>query len=184
MDTILGEIRTFAGMYAPQNWHFCDGSLLNISEYQTLFALIGTIYGGNGSTTFGLPDLRGRLAIGQGQGQEPTLTPRRIGSYGGSEGVSLTAAQLPAHTHAVRVSTVASGSISNPSNQTYLGTTTAGSGTAKVYVPAATTGTTSVQLDPNVIKSEGGSSLHDNIMPCMGVSYIICVRGIFPPRPS
>jgi len=184
MDTILGEIRAFGGNFAPQNWLICDGSLLNITDYETLFALIGTTYGGNGSSNFALPDLRGRLAVGQGQGQNPTLTTRIIGSSGGSEEVTLVPANLPIHNHAIKVSTVATGSINNPSNQTYLGSSIAASGMAKVYVPGATPNITVIQMDPRSIHSAGGNQPHENIMPCLAINYIICVNGIFPQQPS
>ncbi|MEL7588570.1 MAG: tail fiber protein [Prolixibacteraceae bacterium] len=182
MEGILGEIRAFAGNFAPVNWRICDGSLLPINEYNALFALIGVTYGGNGMNNFALPDLRGRLPIGQGQG--PNLTQKTIGTFGGSEAVTLTEAQMPAHSHHVKVSTVTAGSVNSPSAETYMGSVTASSGTAKVYVPGATTGTTSVKLDASTIQPEGGSQSHWNVMPCVAINYIICVQGgVFPPQP-
>ena len=96
MDPFLGEIKIFAGSFAPVNWLFCDGSVLNIAQYNALYALIGTTYGGNGSTTFAVPDLRGRLPIGLGTG--PGLTPKPIGAKGGTETAGLVLPETPAHT--------------------------------------------------------------------------------------
>src|SRR5262249_21674050 len=96
MDPFLGEIRMFAGAYAPENWLLCDGSLQSINQYQALFTLLGTAFGVNGTSTVGLPDLRGRLPVGEGNG--PTLTPRVLGQIGGSSEVQLTMAQFPTHT--------------------------------------------------------------------------------------
>ena len=182
MDPILGEIRSFAGPYAPNGWLLCDGSLLNISEYEALYSLIGTSYGGDGRVNFALPDLRGRLATGEGTG--PGLTTRTIGSFGGTEQVTLTEENLPAHNHFVKVSTAPSGSMNNPSVQTYLGTSNAESGTAKVYVPGNTTGTTQVSLDEDMIEPAGGNQPHGNIMLCIAINYIICMNGIYPTRAS
>ncbi len=102
MDPFIGEIIMFGGNFAPRSWAFCDGQLLAISQYNALFSLFGTIYGGDGRTTFGLPDLRGRIPVHQGSG--PGLTPRQIGTRSGSEQVTLTPQDLPSHTHAWKAS--------------------------------------------------------------------------------
>ena len=184
MDTILGEIRAFGGNFAPQNWLFCDGSLLSITSYQTLFALIGSTYGGNGSSNFALPDLRGRLAVGQGQGQNPTLTQRIIGSHGGTEEVTLVPDNLPVHSHAVKVSTVTAGSIGKPASSTYLGSLNTTTGQAVGYLPGATPSIVQKTLGVSTIQNSGGNQPHENIMPCLAINYIICVNGIFPQQPS
>lgn len=99
-DPFIGEITIFAGNFAPMGWLFCDGSELPIVQYQALYSLIGTYYGGNGTTTFKLPDLRGRVPMGYGNG--PSLTPRQIGASGGAEKVAIAANEMPAHSHTVQ----------------------------------------------------------------------------------
>ena len=181
MEGILGEIRAFAGNFAPVNWLICDGSLQQISTYSTLYALLGTRYGGDGVNNFALPDLRGRLAIGQGQG--PGLTARQIASFGGSEQVTLTEATIPAHSHSVIASTVTSGSVANPSATTYLGSVCTAAGTAVGYIPPTATGFTPKTLDETVIQSTGLSQPHNNVMPCLAINYIMCaIGGVFPSR--
>lgn len=101
-DPFVGEIRMFAGDYAPEGWALCNGQLLSVSQYQTLFALLGTTYGGDGSSTFALPDMRGRLPVHFGQGTG--LTPRTLGASGGSETVALSTAQMPSHGHTMQAS--------------------------------------------------------------------------------
>jgi len=103
MDNYLGEVRIFAGNYAPEGWQFCNGQSLSVSEYQALYSLIGTTYGGDGVNTFALPDLRGRVPVGVGSG--PGLTPRVLGQSGGSEEVALVESQIPAHGHNLTVNT-------------------------------------------------------------------------------
>lgn len=178
---IIGEIRAFAGDFAPQNWLICDGCLQAIQNFGPLYSLIGTTYGGDGATTFALPDLRGRLAIGQGPG--PNLTPRTLGAYGGAEAVTLAGNEMPPHAHAVKVSTAATGSVNNPSAATYLGTVIAASGSAKMYVPQATPNTKIVNMDDSTIQPSGGSYPHSNVMPCLAINYIICIYGIYPQQP-
>ena len=112
-DPFIGEIKMFAGNFAPRGWALCDGQLLAVSQNDALFSLFGTIYGGDGRTTFGLPDLRGRIPIHAGSG--PGLSPRRLGAKGGAENVTLTTAQLPAHKHDIFASS-AGASAGNPLN--------------------------------------------------------------------
>ncbi|HYA37231.1 MAG TPA: tail fiber protein [Candidatus Methylomirabilis sp.] len=167
-EPYVGEIRMFGGNFAPAGWLFCDGSLLPISEYTTLFQLIGTTYGGDGQSTFALPDLRGRIPIHQGQGAG--LSPRQIGESGGSESVTLTSAQLANHSHAFPASTSAASS-GDPLNAVVADT-----GTASVY----STGSPNVAMSPGAITVAGGSQPHDNMMPFVCVSFIISLFGIFP----
>lgn len=173
-DPYLGEIRMFAGNYAPENWHFCDGSLLNISDYNALFALIGTTYGGNGSTTFGLPDLRGRLPIGQGQG--PGLTNRILGQSGGSETVRLAEAEMPTHKHTVNAS-AATGTQANPKNGVW-----ASLAAANQYITSAEIISPSVThaMNSAAVGSSGGGAAHDNMMPAFPLSFIIALQGEYP----
>ena len=159
----VGEIRMFAGNFAPAGWMFCDGSLLPISENETLFQLIGTTYGGDGQSTFGLPDLRGRLPVHQGNGFI-------LAETGGVEEVTLTVNQIPAHTHAMQAST-------NVSQDTSpLGKVLGQSGSALLYIQD----TTDSNMSPQAVTSVGGSQSHTNFQPYLCVSFIISLFGIFP----
>lgn len=160
----VGEIRMFAGNFAPAGWFFCEGYLLPISEYETLFQLIGTTYGGDGESTFALPDLRGRIPIHQGNGF--TLTEN-----GGVEEVTLTVNQIPSHSHTLLATTDIANS-GNPGNA-ILSSTSTGS---KVYSAAAP----SVALHGSTIALDGGSQPHTNFQPYLCVNFIISMYGIFP----
>ena len=179
MTPSVGEIRAFAGNYAPAGWHLCDGTILPIANNETLFALLGTKYGGDGSSTFALPSLCGRQAIGQGQG--PGRTNRVLGQNGGSETVTLTESQIGAHTHAVQAATVASNVPAPEGN--YLAApvdvTTPATQTV-AYLPSTFSSKTMVPLDNSMVSYEGGNQPHENRMPFMPISYIICMAGIFP----
>jgi microcystin-dependent protein len=178
MDPILGEIRIFAGSFAPVNWNFCDGSLLNLSEYEVLFTLINTTYGGNGTTNFAVPDLRGRLPIGQRSG--PGLTTRPLGLNGGTEAVTLTTAEIPAHSHLVKASMATTASVTNPSDSTYLGPVVVPGETGYGYV-SNVAGAVNNVLDNSVIQPfVGGGQAHDNMMPSMAINFIICTAGSWP----
>jgi len=160
--------------YAPQGWMFCDGSLLPISQYQALFSLLGTTYGGNGTTTFGLPDLRSRVPVGatlSGGGQQ--LTRYQMGDTGGSETVALTPAQMPMHNHTIKTND--SSETQNTSNGNYLG----GGGRTPIYSKQA--GTTTLASD--AVSGTGGSQPHDNRQPYLGMNWIIAVNGVWPSRP-
>jgi microcystin-dependent protein len=169
-EPFVGEIRMFAGNFAPRGWAYCDGQLLAISQNDALFSLLGTIYGGDGRTTFGLPDLRGRIPIHAGSG--PGLSPRSLGAKGGAENVTVTVNELPAHSHTLRVSTAA-GTGSAPSNE-FLGA----SPNVRVFRPQDP----NVNLDAASITSVGGSRPHDNVMPFLCVHFIIALFGIYPSR--
>jgi microcystin-dependent protein len=159
----------FCGNFAPQNWAFCDGSLLPISEYDALFALIGTTYGGDGQSTFALPDLRGRVPVGVGQG--PGLPNNVvIGESGGSENVTLISNNLPAHNHNVSIGVnTAIGDESSPA--TFLASHAAG------YSEESNAALGGVTVTP-----AGGSQPLAIRNPYLGVNYIICLFGIFPSR--
>jgi microcystin-dependent protein len=163
----VGEIRMFGGNFAPAGWMFCDGALLSIAENETLFQLIGTTYGGDGQTTFGLPDLRGRVPIHQGQG--PGLQNYTLAQTGGVESVTLTQNQVPIHTHTPQASNT--GASDNPANNFWANTTT-----GKPFSAAPPT----VQMNAGTITAMGGSQPHDNMIPFLCVSYIISLFGIFP----
>jgi microcystin-dependent protein len=168
----VGEIRMFAGTFAPRSWALCDGQLLAVSQNDALFALLGTIYGGDGRTTFGLPDMRGRVPLHNGQG--PGLTNRNIGSRGGGETATVSVNQLPAHAHTVQGSSDF-GADTSPTNNV-AGT---GAGT-NLYntAPSAT-----VAMNAAVVAGDGGGGQpHANVMPFECVNFIICLFGIFPSR--
>lgn len=163
----VGEIRMFGGNFAIAGWAFCDGSLLPISENETLFQLIGTTYGGDGQTTFGLPDLRGRVPIHMGQG--PGLQNYVLAQNGGVESVTLTIQQIPIHTHTPAASNT--GASDTPANNFWANSTT-----GKPYSAAPPT----IQMNAGTISPTGGSQPHDNMIPFLCVTYIISLFGIFP----
>jgi len=165
----VGEIRIFAGNFAPAGWMFCDGQLLPISENTVLFQLIGTTYGGDGQSTFALPDLRGRVPLHQGQG--PGTSNRILAENGGTETVTLTTQQIPIHTHPATCSSGGGTPSSDPNNATWA------AGDVNMYSNAATTGNVGGGL-PSAIT--GGSQPHDNLAPFLCVNYIISLFGIFP----
>ncbi len=169
MDRFIGEIRMFGGNFAPNGWALCHGQLMAISENDALFNLIGTTYGGDGQTTFALPDLRGRVPIHQGQG--PGLSRRVMGESLGSESVTLTPAQLPAHAHPIAATGTAT--LSSPNGTRYGDT-----GANGTYVDTAT----NAQFAAQASASAGGSQPHDNMMPFQCVNFIIALEGIFPPQ--
>jgi microcystin-dependent protein len=167
----VGEIRMFAGNFAPAGWMFCEGQLLPISENETLFNLIGTTYGGDGQETFALPDLRGRVPIHQGTG--PGLTSRQLAETGGTETVTLTTNTIPIHTHPALCNDGTGASTSNPNAGTW---TTAD--TANYLSTGATTG---FMGTPSILSSPvGGSQPHENLVPYLCVDFIISLFGIFP----
>jgi microcystin-dependent protein len=182
VDAYTGEIRLFAGGYAPEGWLACNGALLSIQTYAPLYSLIGTIYGGDGQTTFALPDLRGRVPIGQGQG--PGLTPRTIGGQSGSETVTLTLAQLPSHNHTVNA-TSAAASTQTPGPTVNLAATTA---PAAFYLTKLPSPEKPALLNDATVGKVGGISgsantnPHENMMMTFALTYIICTNGLFPTR--
>jgi microcystin-dependent protein len=161
----VGEIRMFAGNFAPAGWMFCEGQLLPISEYETLFNLIGTTYGGDGQSTFALPDLRGRVPIHFGNGFT-------LAETGGVEEVTLTVAQMPAHAHAV-LATNNVGNTTGPQGKVLAG------GSVVSTSPYGTDAPTS-PLKSNTIGPDGGSQPHTNFQPYLCVDFIISLFGIFP----
>jgi microcystin-dependent protein len=163
----IGEIRLFGGNYAPAGWAFCDGALMPISENDALFNLIGTTYGGDGQSTFALPDLRGRLPMHMGSG--PGLSARTIGEEGGVESVTLTTQQIPSHSHAPRAVS-GNGNQSTPENGVWAGAADS----------RYSAGAPGLAMNSTLIGSAGGSQPHENMMPYLVVSFIISLFGIFP----
>jgi microcystin-dependent protein len=161
----VGEIRMFAGNFAPAGWMFCEGQLLPISEYETLFNLIGTTYGGDGQSTFALPDLRGRLPIHQGNGFT-------LAETGGVEDVTLTVSQIPAHSHPYLATT----NFTNSGAPTGSLVGQNSLGNAKLYSSVAPTAV----MAPSSISSTGGSQPHTNFQPYLCVDFIISLFGVFP----
>jgi len=166
-DPYVGEIRLFAGNFAPQGWAFCDGQLLSIATNEVLFDLIGTTYGGDGQTTYALPDLRGRVPVHLGSNGQSSYVP---GQSGGVESVTLTTGQTPAHTHAMYASTSPASIAHGPSE--VLGSSTA----MNLYG----TGTPNMAMDPNALIPVGGNQSHENMPPFVALNYIISMFGIFP----
>jgi microcystin-dependent protein len=169
-EPFVGEIRMFAGNFAPRGWAFCDGQLLAVSQNDALFSLLGTIYGGDGRTTFGLPDLRGRIPIHAGTG--PGLSPRRLGSKGGAEKVALTVNQLSSHSHRLQASSQ-NANVPNPETNVL-----AQSPSVDIYDDNPS----GAALATSSITSVGGSQSHTNLMPFLCIYFIIALLGIYPSR--
>jgi microcystin-dependent protein len=167
-DPFIGELMLFAGNFAPNGWFFCDGSLLPIATYDVLFYVIGTTYGGDGVTTFALPDLRGRIAIHQGTG--PGLSPRVVGQVGGTEQVTMLPANLPAHTHAANCM-AAAGTSSAPAGL-FPARDGAGNLSWGASTPAA--------LAAAHIGSAGSGIAHENRMPYLTLNWCIAWVGVYP----
>ena len=173
-DPFIGEIRMFAGTFAPRNWAFCDGQVMSTNDNQALFSLLGTIYGGDGRTTYGLPDMRGRIPVHQGAG--PGLTLRRLGFKLGEERVTLTEDEIPSHTHAFMASTqVADNSVLNGR---VLGSQDDGDmpfilNPQPVNIQA---------MKSDSVASSGGNQSHSNMMPYLCLNFIIALQGDYPSR--
>ncbi|WP_201006517.1 phage tail protein [Paenibacillus glycanilyticus] len=167
-DQYVGEIRMFGGNFAPVGWAFCNGQVLSISENEVLFSLIGTTYGGDGTSTFALPNMQGRLPVHTGR-NNTTGSMYVIGQNAGAESVSLTMNQLPVHSHVANSSTL-SGTSSSPENAFWAVSD------KNLYSDAAP----NVTLNAAAIEATGGSQPHDNMMPYLAVSFIIALEGIYP----
>jgi microcystin-dependent protein len=174
MDGYLGEIKMFAGTFAPLYWVFCWGQTLPISQYSSMYAIIGTQFGGDGVTTFGVPDLRGRVPVGAGSG--PNLTPRTAGQWGGAETVNLTVAEMPQHSHTVKCDTTSTG---DQLKTTPLNNIPAILSSGGGY-GANETGTPMMKAD--IINPVGSSQPHENMSPWGCMNYIMCVEGMWPPQ--
>jgi microcystin-dependent protein len=186
MDPFIGEIVLFAGNFAPRSWALCDGQLLAINSHSALFSILGTTYGGDGRTTFALPDLRGRTPVHPGHG--PGLSDYDLGERGGTERVTLTVSQMPSHSHIVNTSTIiaqlpastASGGATEPGPTDYP-SSSAGIG-APIYGGKVNTHIDAVVGGTATVLNNGGSQYHTNIQPFLGINYIIALQGIFPSR--
>lgn len=172
-DQFVGEVRMFSGNFAPKGWAFCDGALLPIGQNTALFSLLGTLYGGDGRSNFALPNLQGAFALHAGASAGPGLTPRSVGETGGAAAVTLTTAQLPAHTHAPKA---ASGATTGTPGATVSLAPTS-NGTAMYRAPDVLLNTAAANVG-----ASGGGAGHDNLPPYLCVTFIIALQGIFPPR--
>lgn len=179
-ESFIGEIRLFAGSYAPQDWAICDGRLLAIKEYQALFSLIGTIYGGDGVKTFALPNLQGSVAIGHGQSPDtPGFNPP-LGSIGGSEIVTVTPSQMPRHNHAMQATAVAA-TTADPGPSVGFASVAAQNLLAYTDLSGGQKpGATPTALGSNAVSTAGNSSAHSNMMRSMPLTYIIALFGEYP----
>jgi len=162
-DPYLGEIRIFAGNYAPLDWALCEGQLLSINEYSALFALIGTTYGGDGQTNFALPDLRGRVPIHKGA--------HFMGEWGGTETVTVTPDQLPRHWHSVMASKDA-GTANSPAGNVAAACV----GSAQIYIEQQA----DLTMNAAAVSVAGSGQAHNNVQPFLCLNYIIALQGIFP----
>lgn len=172
MEGMIGEIRMFGGNFAPRSWAFCDGQLLPINQNNALFSILGTTYGGDGRTTFALPDLRGRVSIHQGNG--PGLSSHGLGSDGGSETNTLTDAQLPSHTHGAKTRIpVALGDYDSDDESDRRD-----AGFIKGTLDEGRKG----QGVRTKLSAAGGGQPINNMQPYLSVNYIICTEGVYPSR--
>ena len=173
-EPFVAEIKMFAGNFAPRGYAFCNGQIMPIQQNPALFSLIGTYYGGNGTSNYALPDLRGSVPIGQGQG--PGLSDYTIGESGGSESVTLIASEVPVHSHGLQ-GFAGRGGIAAKEPANGMSLTTSQSGSA--YAPA---GGAVAQMDPGMVGGFGGSQPHNNMMPYLALNFIIALQGVFPAR--
>jgi microcystin-dependent protein len=179
-EPFVAEITMFGFNFAPKGWAFCRGQLLPISQNTALFALLGTMYGGDGKSTFGLPDLQDRTANGQGQGQG--LEEYFIGQVGGAPTVTLLTTELPAHQHFFAANTNTGTIAASPNNQLGVGAggTKQNAFNANIYSTKTNLATTA--LSPNAIGITGGSLPHNNMQPSLTLNFCIAMQGVFPPR--
>jgi microcystin-dependent protein len=172
-NPFVAEIRIFTGNFAPKGWANCDGQLMPISQNTALFSLLGTTYGGDGKSNFALPNLQGSAPMQQGQG--PGLSLRDLGEVGGEQNVTLLQTEMPAHSHGALGT---SGTTSpNPVQNAWGG---GQKGFGNVYAPSNPAA--NVQMNPFALSISGGGQPHNNLMPFLGLTFIIALQGVFPPR--
>lgn len=172
----MATIMIFAGNFAPLSWMFCNGQLLSIAENTALFSLLGTTYGGDGQVTFALPDLRGRIPVGTGTGGG--LSPITLGEMSGSESVTLTQAQMPAHAHPMSAKVATSSSNADGSNSPKLLATPAGN----LYAPIGSAANSFLAGAHVTLSPQGNSQPIEILQPYLSLNYVICVEGIYPSR--
>ncbi|MCH7399436.1 tail fiber protein [Belliella sp. DSM 107340] len=179
MEPLIGQIMMFAGNFAPRGWAFCEGQLLPISSNTALFSILGTIYGGDGRTTFALPDLRGRAPIHKGQG--PGLSNISLGEVGGTEQVSLTVLNMPAHSHGMNASSDA-GTSTSPSGNVPAAAQFQESRQSPITNVNSYNNSPNTKMAPNAVSAEGGNMPFFNRNPFLAMNYIIALQGIYPSR--
>ncbi|WP_411345855.1 phage tail protein [Paenibacillus sp. WLX1005] len=180
-DPFVGEIRIFAGNFAPQNWFFCQGQELSINSYQQLYTIVLNTYGTpSSSSVFKLPNLQGNIPIHQGTGANPTLTNRTLGSKTGTETVTLTPLQIPSHTHNPQ-GRATPGNVTSPNGALWSQSPKVGPSQSQinVYGPAGST----TAMDPTIIQPVGSGQAHNNMQPYLALNFIICYNGEYPMRP-
>jgi microcystin-dependent protein len=175
-DPFLAEIRIFAGNFAPTGWALCNGQILAISQNTALFALLGTTYGGDGKTTFALPNLQGRVPIHQGQG--PGLSEYFLGQSSGAPSVTLIQTEMPAHSHIAQANADASSPQAGPAPGNVWGALPGRPAPPPIYVNSGP----NTLMSPNALAIAGSSQPHNNMQPYLGLTFIIALQGIFPPR--
>jgi microcystin-dependent protein len=176
-EAYIGQITMFAGNFAPRGWAFCAGQILSISQNTALFSILGTTYGGNGQTTFGLPDLRGRAPIGPGQG--PGLPNVSLGEQSGSTTHTMIVTEMPAHNHLIR------GNANNANDSLPASAFPSAAiipTDSNKSVSSYNTATDNSTMNPNAITATGGSQPFSIMQPYLGMNFIICLEGLFPPR--
>jgi microcystin-dependent protein len=173
-DPFVAEIRIFAGNFPPNGWALCNGQIMSISQNTALFSLLGTTYGGNGTSTFALPNLQGQTPLQQGQG--PGLTPRNLGEVSGEPTVTLLSNEIPAHNHFFEAGSGGkSGDVKTPTGNAL----SSGPQTDITYSIVATP---NIQMSPLALTPAGGNLPHNNLMPYLTLNFIIALQGVFPPR--
>lgn len=177
MDFFIGQITLFGGNFAPRGWALCNGQMLAISTNQALFAILGTIYGGNGTTNFALPNLQGRVPVHAGSGAG--LSVYTLGQAGGSEEVTLNTTQMPMHNHMLTGS-ASNGDSDAPANAYFAQTYDQNAGTNSLTYTASPS--SQATMNPGVVTNAGGSQPHANLQPYLALNYIICLEGVFPAR--
>ena len=171
-DPFLAEIRIYPFNFPPKGWAFCNGQLVPLSQNTALFALLGTVYGGDGKSTFALPDLQGSVPVQAGQGQG--LSQYGLGHQGGTETTTLLESEMPAHNHTLRASTQDNADVNQVSPEASFAPSTGGT----YYQTSA-----NASLAPQAAAVAGGSVPHNNLMPYLALNFCIAMQGVFPPRP-
>ena len=179
MEGVIGYTTLFAGNFAPKNWAYCQGQIINIASNTALFSILGTTYGGNGTTTFGLPNLSGRRVVGVGNG--PGLSPYALGQVGGSESVTLTMNQMPAHLHPLQVTSMPKSFDNTGNASTPGGGIFAGNGSGYASVPTANSGLKPYNVTVQITNA-GNNNPYSILPPFLGLNYVICMYGVFPAR--
>lgn len=172
-NPFLAEIRIFTGGFAPKGWALCDGQLMPISQNTALFSLLGTTYGGNGTSNFALPNLQGCAPMQAGQG--PGLSLRDLGETAGEQTVTLLQTEMPAHAHTIQAA--AGTGLADPTNNVWA---SGAKGFGSIYSPSVPA--SNVQMSPFATSVSGGSLPHNNMMPFLGLTFIIALQGVFPAR--